>query len=139
MNLQMSIYMSIVVYAPALALSQVTGMNKYLSCTLICFVCIFYTTLGGMKAVLWTDTIQVKSSYLVHLDVRMSVYICRLFAEIPRTKIKYLPIVWGVFIMEIFLNRTKHIFALIEFYIQCWLLFLLSKILISILIVETFN
>ena len=93
LNLQMSIYMSIVVYAPALALSQVTGMNKYLSCTLICFVCIFYTTLGGMKAVLWTDTIQVKSSYLVHLDVRMSVYICRLFAEIPRTKIKYLPIV----------------------------------------------
>ena len=55
----MTLYMAIVVYAPALALSQVTGVNLYLSVCLICFVCIFYTTLGGMKAVLWTDTLQV--------------------------------------------------------------------------------
>ncbi|XP_063602363.1 sodium-coupled monocarboxylate transporter 1-like [Penaeus indicus] len=57
--LQMCLYMAIVVYAPALALSQVTGMNVYFSVSLISFVCIFYTTLGGMKAVLWTDAIQV--------------------------------------------------------------------------------
>ncbi|ROT70990.1 hypothetical protein C7M84_010691 [Penaeus vannamei] len=55
----MCLYMAIVVYAPALALSQVTGMNVYFSVSLISFVCIFYTTLGGMKAVLWTDAIQV--------------------------------------------------------------------------------
>lgn len=60
---QMLLYMAIVVYAPALALSQVTGINTYLSCTLICFVCIFYTVLGGMKAVLWTDTLQVIIMY----------------------------------------------------------------------------
>lgn len=58
--LQMSLYMAIVVYAPALALAQVTGLNVYVSVSLICFVCIFYTTLGGMKAVLWTDAIQVR-------------------------------------------------------------------------------
>lgn len=52
--------MAIVVYAPALALAQVTGLNVYVSVSLICFVCIFYTTLGGMKAVLWTDAIQVR-------------------------------------------------------------------------------
>ncbi|XP_043222905.1 sodium-coupled monocarboxylate transporter 1-like isoform X2 [Amphibalanus amphitrite] len=57
--IQMSIYMAIVVYAPSLALAQVTGVSVYLSVCLIFFVCIFYTALGGMKAVLWTDTIQM--------------------------------------------------------------------------------
>ncbi|KAB7501272.1 Sodium-coupled monocarboxylate transporter 1 [Armadillidium nasatum] len=63
--IQMCLYMAIVVYAPALALSQVTGINVYLSVSLICFVCMFYTTLGGMKAVLWTDALQVGIMYLV--------------------------------------------------------------------------
>lgn len=61
----MSLYMAIVVYAPALALAQVTGFNVYISVSLICFVCIFYTTLGGMKAVLWTDALQVTDSGIV--------------------------------------------------------------------------
>lgn len=60
---QMCLYMAIVVYAPALALAQVTGLNVYLSVSLICFVCIFYTTLGGMKAVLWTDALQMVIMY----------------------------------------------------------------------------
>ncbi|KAK3884534.1 hypothetical protein Pcinc_011207 [Petrolisthes cinctipes] len=60
---QMSLYMAIVVYAPALALAQVTGFNVYISVSLICFVCIFYTTLGGMKAVLWTDALQTVIMY----------------------------------------------------------------------------
>ena len=59
----MVFYMAIVVYAPALALAQVTGLNVHISVSLICFVCIFYTTLGGMKAVLWTDALQVRSIY----------------------------------------------------------------------------
>lgn len=62
--IQMTLYMAIVVYAPALALSQVTGINLYLSVCLICFVTMFYTTLGGMKAVLWTDTLQVLIMYV---------------------------------------------------------------------------
>lgn len=61
--IQMCLYMAIVVYAPALALAQVTGLNVYMSVSLICFVCIFYTTLGGMKAVLWTDALQVVIMY----------------------------------------------------------------------------
>ena len=51
--------MSIVIYAPALALTHVTGLNQVLSISLICGVGMFYTTIGGMKAVLWTDTLQV--------------------------------------------------------------------------------
>ncbi|XP_069172585.1 sodium-coupled monocarboxylate transporter 2 [Procambarus clarkii] len=61
--IQMSLYMAIVVYAPALALAQVTGFDVYVSVSLICFVCIFYTTLGGMKAVLWTDALQTLIMY----------------------------------------------------------------------------
>ncbi|CAL4086674.1 unnamed protein product [Meganyctiphanes norvegica] len=61
--LQMLMYMAIVVYAPALALSQVTGMNIYVLIFLICAVCIFYTTIGGMKAILYTDTMQVVIMY----------------------------------------------------------------------------
>lgn len=67
--LQMCLYMAIVVYAPALALAQVTGLNVYLSVSLICFVCIFYTTLGGMKAVLWTDALQMVIMYASMLFV----------------------------------------------------------------------
>lgn len=30
----------------------------HLITTIICGVCIFYTTIGGLKAVVWTDTLQ---------------------------------------------------------------------------------
>ncbi|XP_072045269.1 sodium-coupled monocarboxylate transporter 1-like isoform X2 [Amphiura filiformis] len=57
--LQMVIYMGIVIYAPALALSAVTGLHLWGSVIAIGVVCTFYTTIGGMKAVLWTDVFQV--------------------------------------------------------------------------------
>lgn len=57
-TLQMVLYMAIVVYTPALALSQVTGMDVDLACAIIFIVCIFYTAAGGIKAVMWTDTFQ---------------------------------------------------------------------------------
>jgi len=57
-TLQMVLYMAIVVYAPALALSQVTGFNLDIACAVIFIVCIFYTAIGGIKAVMWTDTFQ---------------------------------------------------------------------------------
>lgn len=47
-----------VIYVPALAFSQVTGVNLHLITPIVCVVCIFYTTLGGLKAVVWTDTLQ---------------------------------------------------------------------------------
>ncbi|XP_072169927.1 uncharacterized protein [Diadema setosum] len=56
---QMILYLGIVVYAPALALNQVTGLNLWGSVMAIGLVCTFYTTIGGMKAVLWTDVFQV--------------------------------------------------------------------------------
>lgn len=55
---QMILYMSIVLYAPALALSAVTGISKWTSIISVGFVCTLYCTLGGIKAVLWTDVFQ---------------------------------------------------------------------------------
>ncbi|XP_060526384.1 putative sodium-dependent multivitamin transporter [Cylas formicarius] len=57
-TLQMTLYMGIVVYAPALALEALTGMTKEIAILSIGLVCTFYSTIGGMKAVLITDVFQ---------------------------------------------------------------------------------
>ncbi|KAK9722159.1 Sodium:solute symporter family [Popillia japonica] len=54
----MILFLPIVIYIPALALGQVTNLNVHLITPVVCVVCIFYTTLGGLKAVIWTDAIQ---------------------------------------------------------------------------------
>ncbi|KAF4518173.1 hypothetical protein B566_EDAN007865, partial [Ephemera danica] len=48
----------IVIYVPALAFSQVTGINVHHVTPITCMVCIFYTTLGGLRAVVWADALQ---------------------------------------------------------------------------------
>lgn len=61
-SLQMVLYMGIVVYAPSLALEALTGLSRSLSIVLVGAVCMFYCTLGGMKAVIWTDVFQVQNN-----------------------------------------------------------------------------
>lgn len=34
-----------------------TGLNKNLVIPLICGICIFYTAIGGLKALVWSDTL----------------------------------------------------------------------------------
>ncbi|XP_075146358.1 sodium-coupled monocarboxylate transporter 2-like [Haematobia irritans] len=46
------------IFIPALAFSQVTGINIHLINTIVCSICMFYTMLGGIKAVVWTDVVQ---------------------------------------------------------------------------------
>jgi sodium-coupled monocarboxylate transporter 8/12 len=58
-SLQMILYMGIVLYAPALALGAVSGLSKALSVWTVGLVCTFYSTIGGMKAVILTDVFQV--------------------------------------------------------------------------------
>uniref|UniRef100_A0A667ZUM4 Solute carrier family 5 member 12 n=1 Tax=Myripristis murdjan TaxID=586833 RepID=A0A667ZUM4_9TELE len=53
------LYTGVVVYAPALALNQVTGFNLWGSIFSTGIVCTFYCTLGGLKAVVWTDAFQM--------------------------------------------------------------------------------
>ncbi len=51
--------LSIVLYLPALAISAVTGANVVACIVLMGVVTTAYTLIGGMKAVIWTDVIQV--------------------------------------------------------------------------------
>ncbi|XP_038633716.1 sodium-coupled monocarboxylate transporter 1-like isoform X3 [Scyliorhinus canicula] len=55
----MFLYLGIVTYAPSLALSQVTGINLWISIVMTALVCTLYTALGGIKAVVWTDVFQL--------------------------------------------------------------------------------
>ncbi|XP_001660396.2 sodium-coupled monocarboxylate transporter 1 [Aedes aegypti] len=48
----------VIIYTPAIAFSQVTGINLHIITPVICCICIFYTTFGGIRAVIWTDTLQ---------------------------------------------------------------------------------
>ena len=52
------IRMGIILYLPALALSAVTGLDIYLCILVMGVIATFYTTLGGIEAVVWTDVIQ---------------------------------------------------------------------------------
>ncbi|XP_001358855.2 sodium-coupled monocarboxylate transporter 2 [Drosophila pseudoobscura] len=52
--LMLPVYM----FVPSLAFSQVTGINIHLINTVVSSVCVFYTMLGGIKAVVWTDVVQ---------------------------------------------------------------------------------
>lgn len=46
------------IYVPAIAFNQATGVNIHIVTPIVCVVCIFYTCIGGLKAVVWTDVIQ---------------------------------------------------------------------------------
>lgn len=52
------LYMGIVIFAPALALNAVTGLSLVGSILAVGIVCTFYTTIGGISAVVWTDVFQ---------------------------------------------------------------------------------
>jgi len=51
-------FIPIIVYVPALAFSQVSGINVHVITLVTSIICVFYTTVGGLKAVVWTDALQ---------------------------------------------------------------------------------
>lgn len=57
--LQLGGRMSIVLFLPSLAMAAVTGIDVVHSILIMGVVTILYTVMGGMKAVIWTDFIQV--------------------------------------------------------------------------------
>ncbi|CAH1785524.1 unnamed protein product [Owenia fusiformis] len=48
----------VVMYAPSIALEAVTGLPTWASILIMAAAATFYTTLGGIKAVIWTDVFQ---------------------------------------------------------------------------------
>ncbi|KAL7036978.1 hypothetical protein ACKWTF_009025 [Chironomus riparius] len=57
------LWLPIVIYVPALAFNQTTGINIHIITPIVMSICIFYTCLGGIKAVVWTDVIQMMLMY----------------------------------------------------------------------------
>lgn len=52
------LYIPLVIYVPALAFSYVSDLSIHAITPLVCIICIFYTMLGGLKAVVWIDFLQ---------------------------------------------------------------------------------
>ncbi|XP_050715075.1 sodium-coupled monocarboxylate transporter 1-like [Eriocheir sinensis] len=56
---QMLLYQAVVIYAPALALASVTDFPLWVSVITVGVIASVYTAIGGMKAVIWTDVLQL--------------------------------------------------------------------------------
>lgn len=56
--LRVSLWLGAATYAPALALEAATGLPLMYSILITGTVTVFYTMMGGMKAVIWTDVMQ---------------------------------------------------------------------------------
>ncbi|XP_002053462.3 sodium-coupled monocarboxylate transporter 2 [Drosophila virilis] len=52
------LWQPICIYVPALTLNQVSGISVHTIVPLTSLICIIYTSIGGIKGVVWTDVIQ---------------------------------------------------------------------------------
>lgn len=59
MAVQVGSRMSVVLFLPALAIATITGLDVVWSVLLMGGFTIVYTAMGGMKAVVWTDIVQL--------------------------------------------------------------------------------
>lgn len=50
-------------FVPSLAFNQVTGVNVHVTTWFVVLICVFYTSVGGLKAVVWTDVVQTFSMF----------------------------------------------------------------------------
>jgi SSS family transporter len=57
--MQIGSRLSVILFLPALAIATITGIDVVWSVLIMGVFTILYTTLGGMKAVIWTDFVQV--------------------------------------------------------------------------------
>jgi SSS family transporter len=57
--LRVSLWLAAATYAPALALEKVTGLPLWVTIVASGALTTLYTALGGMRAVIWTDVIQL--------------------------------------------------------------------------------
>ncbi|TNN78236.1 Sodium-dependent multivitamin transporter [Liparis tanakae] len=66
---QTVVYMGVCVYTPAFALNAATGFELWGSVLATGLVCTLYTTMGGLKAVIWTDVFQTVVMFAGQLAV----------------------------------------------------------------------
>lgn len=58
------LFLPIIIYVPALAMNQVSGINLHLVGGVVCVICVFYTLVGGIKAVVHTDAWQITIMFI---------------------------------------------------------------------------
>jgi len=63
---------SIILYLPAIVLSTITGINIYVCILSMGLLSTFYTVLGGIEAVIWTDVIQV---FIFYIGIGLALFI----------------------------------------------------------------
>ncbi|KAK5642634.1 hypothetical protein RI129_008801 [Pyrocoelia pectoralis] len=63
-TLHLIIYNPVIIFLPCLAFNQATGFNINLLAAATTIFCVFYTAIGGLKTVVWTDAIQTISILL---------------------------------------------------------------------------
>lgn len=61
--LHMLFYNAVVLYLPALALETILGVSRFYSILGIGIMCVLYSSVGGIKAVVWTDFFQAVLMY----------------------------------------------------------------------------
>ncbi|SIO41032.1 solute carrier family 5 (sodium-coupled monocarboxylate transporter), member 8/12 [Singulisphaera sp. GP187] len=66
------LWLALATYAPALALEQVTGLPLWFTILCTGVLTTFYTTLGGMKAVIWTDVMQLVVLFLGQVIIALT-------------------------------------------------------------------
>ena len=57
-SIQTLLYTGICIYAPSIALEKATGMSLANSIFLTCTICVIYTAIGGLKAVIFNDVMR---------------------------------------------------------------------------------
>lgn len=57
------VWNAVALYAPSVALAKVTGFQTWILILSIGVICTAYTSMGGLKAVVWTDTFQAVVMY----------------------------------------------------------------------------
>ncbi|CAB3231285.1 unnamed protein product [Arctia plantaginis] len=58
------LFLPMVVFVPALAFNQLTGANVFAVGGIMVLICGVYTVLGGLRAVVWTDSVQTGLMFL---------------------------------------------------------------------------
>ncbi|PVD18323.1 hypothetical protein C0Q70_20872 [Pomacea canaliculata] len=78
-------YMGIVLFGPAIALEAVTGFPQWSSIFVIALVAVIYTSIGGLKAVIWTDVFQCFVMYAGMISILVKVYSLSSVRRVPLT------------------------------------------------------
>ena len=68
----------VVLYAPALVLSVVTGWDISFTIILMAVIAVSYTVLGGISAVIWTDVVQM---FILWLGAALSIIV--IYMKVP--------------------------------------------------------